>query len=287
MNKNVLYLDLLKRCLVNTIYSDYEYFEIVPYYEHFEVMPYNKTKRFFFQKLFMPLLRKILRKSNAKVIIPYNYDENKRTLGLDWPPMAHTMIGLKRLDNLQYCVEEVIKNNIPGDLIETGIWRGGATIFMRAILKAYGVTDRKVWVADSFEGLPKADEEKYPQDKGDMHHTNKYLAVSMEQVKQNFQKYGLLDKQVYFLKGWFKDTLPNAPIQKLAVVRLDGDIYESTMDALKNLYHKLSVGGFIIIDDYSLKGTKAAVAVHDFRKERGINEEIIVIEGAGAYWQKL
>lgn len=276
MNKNVLYLDLLKRCLTNMIYSDYEYFEF---------MPCKKLRVFLFQKLLMPLLRKTLEKSNAKVIIPYSYDENRRILGFDWPPTAHTMIGLKRLDNIQYCVEEVIMNNIPGDLIEAGVWRGGATIFMRAILKAHGVTDRKVWVADSFEGLPKPDEKKYPQDKGDMHYAINFLAVSMEIVKQNFQKYGLLDEQVCFLKGFFKDTLPNAPIKKLAVMRLDGDMYESTMDVLKNLYHKLSVGGFIIIDDYILKGANSAV--HDFRKERGINEKIILIEGEGAYWQKL
>lgn len=268
-----LYLNLMKRCLTNMIYHDYEYSDFIPW---------NKTKRFFFQKLLTPLLQR----TNTKIIRPYNFDENKRVLGLDWSPMAHTMIGLKRLDNLQYCVEQVIKNNIPGDLIETGVWRGGATIFMRAILKVYGVTDRKVWVADSFEGLPKADEEKYPQDRGDKHHTYKELAVSLKQVKQNFEKYGLLDEQVSFLKGWFKDTLPTTRIEKLAIVRLDGDMYESTVVALKNLYHKLSVGGFLIVDDYgAVKGCKAAV--HDFRKERAIKEEIIQIDWGGIYWQKL
>lgn len=266
-----MYLDLMKRCLTNIIYSEHE---------HTDFMPGNKLKRFLFQKIIIPLFEK----SNAKVIRYYDYDENMRVLGFDWPQMAHTMIGLKRLDNLQYCVTEVIKNNIPGDLIETGVWRGGASIFMRAILKAYGVTDRKVWVADSFEGLPRP-EEGYPQDKGDKHYMNQYLAVSLNQVKKNFQKYGLLDDQVVFLKGWFKDTLPGAPLGRIAVARLDGDMYQSTMDALNNLYHKISPGGFIIIDDYALKGANAAV--HDFRIRHAVKEEIIAIEGTGVYWRKV
>ena len=68
--------------------------------------------------------------------------------------------------------------------------------------------------------------------------------MPLETVKANFEKYGLLDAQVVFLKGWFKDTLPAAPIGKLAVMRLDGDMYESTMDALKSLYPELSPGGY-------------------------------------------
>mgnify|MGYP003393518046 CR=1 FL=1 len=223
-------------------------------------------------------------KIKAKFIRCNDYNESMRILGCDWPPMAHTMIGIRGLDNLQHCVVEVIKNNIPGDLIETGIWRGGATIFMRAILKAYGVGNRKVWVADSFEGLPKPDEIRYPHDKGDKLYMEQFLAVPVEQVKKNFQKYGLLDSQVIFLKGWFKDTLPSAPIQKLAVARLDGDMYQSTMDALNSLYHRISAGGFIIIDDYGLKGAKAAV--DDFRKEHAISDEMIAIEGTRVYWKK-
>jgi hypothetical protein len=194
------------------------------------------------------------------------------------------VLTLKRLDNLQACVEEVIKNRVPGDLIETGVWRGGATIFMRAILKAYGITDRNVWVADSFQGLPLPDAEKYPADTGDIHHKATFLQVSLEQVKANFEKYSLLDEQVRFLKGWFKDTLPDAPIEQLAVMRLDGDMYESTMDALSLLYPKLSVNGYVIIDDYILEGCRRAV--QDFRAARGITDEIKDIDGTGVYWQR-
>lgn len=114
---------------------------------------------------------------------------------------ADTMIGLKRLDNIQFCVENVLKDNIQGDLIETGVWRGGACIFMRAILAAYGITDRRVFVADSFEGLPKLDEKEYPQDKEDKLCIERFLSLSKEEVENNFRRYGLLDEQVVFLKG--------------------------------------------------------------------------------------
>ena len=165
-------------------------------------------------------------------------------------------------------MESAIGNNIPGDFIETGVWRGGACIMMRAVLNAYNVTDRKVWLADSFEGLPPPDLDDYPEDEGETFHKHSELAVSIDEVKSNFEKYGLLDEQVGFIKGWFKDTLSTISIDKLALLRLDGDLYESTIQPLDALYDKLSIGGHVIVDDYYVvKGCK--IAIHDFfrRKE--------------------
>ena len=208
-----------------------------------------------------------------------------REEGRVWPELAHTMIGLPRLENLRHCVETVITEDIDGDLIETGVWRGGACIFMRGILKAYGCTTRKVWVADSFAGLPAPDTSRAPADKGDKHQHYKQLAVSLEQVQENFRTFGLLDEQVQFLKGWFKDTLPTAPIKRLAVCRLDGDMYESTDDALRNLYDRLVPGGFLIVDDYgAVPGCKQAV--EDFREAKNIKEPMHSIDWTGIYWRK-
>jgi len=141
---------------------------------------------------------------------------------------AVSMLPLARLENIQQCVLEAIERDVPGDLIETGVWRGGATIFMRGILKALDIRDRDVWVADSFEGLPTPDPVKYPLEAKVYHgpvmkDAFQHLAASLELVKRNFAAYELLDEQVRFLKGWFKDTLPIAPIGRLAVIRLDGD----------------------------------------------------------------
>ena len=213
------------------------------------------------------------------------FDSHLREHGLDWPLEAQTMIGAKRLANLRALTESVIVDNVPGDLIETGVWRGGACILMRAVLYALNVTDRLVWVADSFEGLPVANDLQYPEDRGSDFHTYEQLSVSLDEVRRNFCAYNLLDEQVKFLKGWFKDTLPIAPIGRLALMRLDGDMYESTIDALVNLYPKLSCQGYVIIDDYhAVPACKSAVG--DYCYKSGIKPEIIEIDGVGVYWRK-
>ena len=205
---------------------------------------------------------------------------------------AISMLPLARLDNLQFCIDDVLTNHVPGDLIETGVWRGGATIFMRAMLKAYGVVDRTVWVADSFEGLPEPDGEKFPIE-AEAHNGSlmtkvyDHFAVDLEAVKSNFRAYGMLDDQVRFLKGWFKDTLPTAPVSTLAIMRLDGDYYESTTDALTSLYDKLSVGGYAIIDDYAEDAwTHCRRAVDDFRRQRNIKEPLIQVNSKCFYWKR-
>ena len=204
--------------------------------------------------------------------------------GWDWPTRGFSMIGLRRLNNLEQCFEHVVSNNVPGDLIETGVWRGGAAIFMRALLAAWGAADRAVWVADSFAGMPVPNAEKYPADKElNLTHLDS-LVVSLEQVRRNFERHGLLDDQVKFLKGWFKDTLPEAPIERLAILRLDGDLYESTSDSLTHLYPKVSPGGCVIIDDYWVPACRQAVA--DYRTAHRIADEIQKIDSHGVFWIK-
>lgn len=223
--------------------------------------------------------------------VPFNdlgqkqYDPQLREYGWDWPSQAHTMIGRKRLRNVRDLVEGVVGNNVPGDLIETGVWRGGACIMMRATLNAYQVVDRKIWVADSFKGLPAPNKEEFPDDEGSTFHKYEALSVSVDDVKNNFRKYGLLDESVCFLEGWFKDTLPDAPIDKLALIRLDGDLFESTIQPLDALYSKLSDGGYVIVDDYHVvNGCKKAI--HAFFLKEGINPDLKEIDGVGVYWQK-
>ena len=226
---------------------------------------------------------------NLMLVRKRPFDQRKRDLGLDWPAEAETMIGMQRLTSLQHCVETVLAENIPGDLIECGVWRGGACILMRAVLAAYGDETRCVWLADSFEGVPPPDAAKYKADKLPwyslgLHHAASVLAVSEAEVRANFERYGLLDDQVRFLPGWFKDTLPDAPIDRIAVLRLDGDLYESTIQALDALYPRLSPGGFCIIDDYQIKACRQAVT--DYRAKHGITTEIVNIDRNGVLWRK-
>lgn len=227
-------------------------------------------------------ISRVLRPYGLQLVKDTAPSHEQRHEGQIWPVYADTMVGLTRLNNLQSCIETALREGVPGDLIETGVWRGGACIFMRAVLAVHGVVDRRVFVADSFQGLPPPE---VAQDAGDTHHTHSFLAVSQAQVEENFRRYGLLDAQVVFLKGWFKDTLPAAPIRRLAVMRLDGDMYGSTMDALTALYAKLSPGGFCIIDDYgAVEGCRHAVA--DFRAAHHIDEPLETIDWSGVFWRK-
>lgn len=213
------------------------------------------------------------------------YNASHREYGLDWPSVAFTMIGTKRLSNVRKIVESVIGEHIPGDIVEAGVWRGGACIMARAALFAYGIKDRRVIVCDSFEGLPRPDPEKFPADYGSIFHEYGDLSVSLETVKSNFAKFNLLDDQVVFLKGWFKDTMPNVESESISVLRLDGDMYESTIDPLTHLYDRIPDGGWIIVDDYHpLPAAKAAV--HDFLDSRKENPRMHEIDGQGVFFRK-
>lgn len=213
------------------------------------------------------------------------FDANIREHGWDWPSVAFTMIGTKRLANVRLVLESVIGGNVPGDFIETGVWRGGACIMARAVLRAYGITDRRVIVCDSFEGLPPPNEVGFPADIGSNFHEFPDLAVSLEQVKANFEKFDLLDDQVVFLKGWFRDTMSHVTSSQIAVLRLDGDMYESTIDPLRHLYDRIPPGGWVVIDDYHVVPA-AKAAVHDFLDERNEKPELREIDGVGVFFRK-
>ena len=200
-----------------------------------------------------------------------------------------TLLPILTLENIEFCIREVIKNNIEGDFLEAGVWKGGAVIYAYHVLKELN-SNRKVYVADSFKGLPKPDVNNYPADKDDPHWAIEELRISKDEVIKNFDLFGGLDENVIFLEGWFKDTLYNDSIGKLSVIRLDGDMYESTWQSLDALYPKLSLGGYCIIDDFG--HLRAKKAVYDYREKYNIHEEIVIIDktpGAypSAYWKKL
>jgi O-methyltransferase len=156
---------------------------------------------------------------------------------------------------------------------------------MRAVLAAYGDQKRNVWVADSFAGVPKPDKDYAPDQNIRLDLSADVLGVSEAAVKANFKRYGLLDNRVRFLPGWFKETLQTSPIGQIAVLRLDGDLYESTIQALDALYPRLSIGGFCVIDDYhAIDACRQAVS--DYREKTNTSTQIIEIDGTGVFWRK-
>ncbi|QJR11708.1 8-demethyl-8-(2,3-dimethoxy-alpha-L-rhamnosyl)-tetracenomycin-C 4'-O-methyltransferase [Usitatibacter rugosus] len=257
------YLDLMKKCLTRELFA-----------KNYREIPTNT-------KTFAKRMRQVAVDGSRAVLGPAGL-EIVSTRG----PFGETMTHMDSLIHVQKCIEEIVKSETPGDFIETGVWRGGMAIFMKAVLKAHGDTDRNVWVADSFEGLPKPDAKKYKADAGDTLWSHS-LDVSMDAVTENFRRYGVLDDRIRFLKGFFEDTIPTAPVDRLALLRLDGDMYGSTMVVLKNLYPKLSVGGYVIVDDYAVVPA-CKQAVHDYRAEAGIKEPICYFpqEPWDAHWRK-
>lgn len=267
-----LYVDLLKRLLARSIFAE----NIVP------LEPRRGSRK---QRLYAPFEKAL----SAKGFVLARRIRSRDAF-LESPPTsirnAETLIGPVGLENVQYCVEDVLENEVPGDLIEAGVWRGGAALFMRGLLAAHGDSERIVWAADSFAGLPSPEESHYPEDERAGHWAKEsWLTVPLDDVKQNFARYGLLDERVRFLVGWFHDTLPNAPFDQFSIIRVDADMYGSTMDALRFLYPKLSVGGYVIVDDYWLPDCRAAVDT--FRAEHGITEELVAVDRAIVYWQRL
>lgn len=227
--------------------------------------------------------RRIIRtieKAGFKLYRSIPFDADKRENGMDWPSIGYSMIGMKRMRNVRELTELILKDEIPGDLVECGVWRGGAAIMMKAVLDSHG-SDRNVWLADSFEGLPAP---SLAEDEGYDLSSMPYLTAGEQTVRENFERFGFLDDRVKMLPGWFKDSLPGAPIERIAVLRADADLYESTMDILNNLYAKVSPGGFVIIDDYH-GWEPCRKAVTEFRESRSISSPIVEIDGSGVYWR--
>jgi len=271
---NLKYIDLVKKSVSASLYEESTWKKL-------DVTSSKSQSPFaYIRKTIRNRFIKFAAKNSVYLVKADPRKVNQSQKGGFWPLFGYSMAGLPRLNNTQWCMEQAIMGNVPGDFIETGAWRGGMVILMRAVLEAYNVKDRKVWVADSFEGMPKP---KNSSDGWDLSSIS-YLNVSLEDVKQNFEKFGLLDEQVHFLKGWFCDTLPYAPIEKIAVLRLDGDLYSSTMDALKSLYHKVSNGGFVIVDDYN-SWPACRAAVSDFLHDIGESPVIEKIDEEAVFWK--
>jgi hypothetical protein len=212
-----------------------------------------------------------------------------RVEGRDWPLDGLTMVGLKRLDDLQACVESVLDGGVGGDLIEAGAWRGGASILIRATLDCLGAHDRTLWVADSFQGFPVPEAADVNADRELESHMSEiaFPAPDLPTVRSYFDRFGCGDG-VNFVQGFFEDTMASLAGRRWSLIRLDADTYKATRLALETLYPGLSAGGHVILDDYFHPFLAEACrrAVDDFRREHAINEPIHQIDYTGARWRR-
>ncbi|PRW61401.1 macrocin O-methyltransferase [Chlorella sorokiniana] len=210
------------------------------------------------------------------------YDAAQRARGNDWPAYGVSMIGQLRMDNLRTLLEDVLAKGVLGSFVECGVWRGGASIFAKAVFTAHGAA-RDVHLVDSFQGLPPNTTTEDVQDWSQAD----YLRVPQPEVQGNFERFNLLDKRVHFHKGYFRYALPTWRAQDkspIAVLRLDGDMYESTMDELYNLWDAVSPGGYVIIDDWSVIACRKAIT--EFFSRNNLNYKITQIDDNGAWFQK-
>lgn len=213
--------------------------------------------------------------------------------GLTWDEhnvLALTMIGMKRLRGLAAHLAVLDGEHISGHVVETGVWRGGACIFASWFInKVLGnPLTRLVFGLDSFEGLPRPEEDKYPVDRGDAHFTQSALKVPKENVATSAALFGV---DVEWIKGWFEHTC-TALAKKLthdgseiALLRLDGDMYSSTIQTLNPLEPLVPRMGFVVIDDWALHGANSATI--DYRASCGESAQIVSYgDGIAVFWRK-
>lgn len=269
------YLELLKKSLLNEIYLDDEL--RIHYLKDCLKNNLNYSQE---------ILHDIRTKQSEIFADLYKSREVGQFLNkkIENSGFSHTMMGRKRLNNLHYCLDYLRLSDVKGDFIECGVWRGGGCIFMSGYVETYNMHDRHIYVADSFEGLPKPSlehdqhldlsKEKYPQ-----------LAISLEMVKQNFINYDLLTNNIIFVKGWFKNTLKGLNTDQIALLRLDGDLFESTMDILLALYDRVVEGGIIIVDDFALKPCRKAIEEFFYQRNE-IFPRYEEVDWTGIWWLK-
>lgn len=186
----------------------------------------------------------------------------------------YTMVPYDALLQMERFINDIEKRKVPGAIVETGCWRGGCGAFMAKVLKNKGAT-RPIFLFDSFEGFPTPG----PEDEGALKKAGKdaasfagYNTASYEDAQQVLKK---LDVEATLVRGWFKDTVParKNEIGKIALLRLDGDLYESTKTCLEGLYDQVADGGIIVVDDFGFSGCRKAL--YEFFAMRGISPEIM------------
>lgn len=198
-----------------------------------------------------------------------------------------TMVGRGALVDLGRMVRAVLTFDIPGDLVECGVWRGGASFLMADLLRRAEATDRKVWLFDSFEGLPPPRPVDGPAALAYVQNTDSpdyydNCRASLEEVRRTAAELGVA-AYTEVIKGWFEQTLPlfRERLGPIAILRIDGDWYSSVRCCLENLLDQVVEGGLVVVDDYyAFDGCR--LAVHEFFSERQLTYALESVTGPPA-----
>jgi cephalosporin hydroxylase len=184
--------------------------------------------------------------------------------------LAYAGLGRIRLNHIEACLEEIREEEVEGDLVDTGTGRGGGAIFMCGYLEAHEMANRRVWVADRFESGGSATAFEFARD--------------FNTVRDGFARFGLLDDRVVFLQGPPSQTLPDAAVGQIALLRVASQDPDEIGAVLRTLYDRVTPGGFIVVDGYGAPAGEAAV--DEFRAARGVSEPLTRVDWSAAAWRK-
>jgi hypothetical protein len=270
------YLWLLKRALVNLIYPEHEL--CIEMLERTDA-PAGPLER-------QRALRDVGRNDPQALAALVADREDGRLSQHRGYRFCHTMVGLTRLDNIERAAERLFADGVEGDFFEAGACQGGVAILLRALQVSHGQRGRRTWVADSCAGGAPATSPAdlragfaFTEDRAP------WLAWGLDELRDHFRRYDLLDDGVRFLAGWLSDTLPGAPIDAIALLHVDVDSYASTLAALRHLYDRVPRGGVVIVDEY-FAWAPCREAVDEFRRDRGIREPLQMVDWSACYWQR-
>jgi O-methyltransferase len=194
--------------------------------------------------------------------------------------LPYTMVGLKRLRNLDRLAHAVDERRLPGDVVECGTCNGGSAAVL-ARIACHSPLSRHVWLLDSFAGMPPAGEKDSPL-------ASDYTGLccgKIQRVREVLRLVEVPQETVTIVPGWFEDTLPSLAVQRIALLHIDADWHDSVLLCLEHLFDRVVPGGFVVFDDYGYwEGCR--LAWREFKDRRGLNLEVTDIDGVGAYFQK-
>jgi O-methyltransferase len=222
----------------------------------------------------------IVRRADTQPVetLPADFTSQDRDV-INWV-QPYTLTSPERIHALIEATRYIVQHRIAGDIVECGVWRGGSMMAVARVLLELGDVSRDLWLFDTFDGMTPPTERDVRFDgitaaeilaihKKEVP-TSYWAYAPLAEVRQNLARTGYDSNKIHFVQGRVEDTLPEQAPQRISLLRLDTDWYESTYHELRHLFPRLSSGGVLIIDDYGwFKGCRQAtdeyIQEHDLR----------------------
>jgi hypothetical protein len=204
-------------------------------------------------------------------------------------PDCHTVVEGKFYDEMVRFMGELATNRVPGDILVAGVWKGGSSLYLQALNRAFHL-GKRVWLCDTFRGFIDEDiTHRKDQEALRIFAEDLRFSVALPtagDVERLFRRCHLWGDDVHILEGRLEEMLADRRWKQLSLIHIDVDFYEPTLAALELTYDSLSVGGYVVIDDYGVEMFNCADAVDDFRAAHRISEPLQRMTDYIAYWRR-